>query len=167
MTACTIDGCSRPLHGRELCSTHYERRRLTGTTDLIRRATKVCTVDGCDSRALAKGLCSRHYWRQRKHGTTTLTSFEESFWARVDKTDTCWLWTDAPALTGYGRVSRDNVVDYAHRVAYELAVGPIPPGLTIDHLCRVRLCVNPTHLEPVTLAENTRREMLARKELTS
>jgi hypothetical protein len=49
----------------------------------------------------------------------------------------------------------------AHRVAYELYVGPIPEGLTIDHLCRVRTCVNPLHLEPVTLAENIKRGFVA------
>lgn len=48
---------------------------------------------------------------------------------------------------------------YAHRIAYELVVGPIPEGLTLDHLCRVRRCVNPEHLEPVTMGENLRRGM--------
>jgi hypothetical protein len=86
---------------------------------------------------------------------------EERFWSKVKHTpdwDGCWLWTDKPHTHGYGRfhVSRGNRI-MAHRLAYELLVGPIPDGFVIDHLCRVRLCVNPTHLEPVTQKENTRR----------
>lgn len=72
--------------------------------------------------------------------------------------DGCWLWTGYVTATGYGRVAvpgRRKL--YAHRVSYELHVGPIPVGLTLDHLCRNKLCVRPDHLEPVTLAENIRR----------
>jgi len=69
------------------------------------------------------------------------------------KADTCWLWLGPFSPQGYGRLGHH----YAHRVAYELYVGPIPEGLTIDHLCRVTMCVNPAHLEAVTLAENIRR----------
>lgn len=79
------------------------------------------------------------------------------FWARVNKTDQCWTWTGAHFWSGYARVKycgRDTV---AHRVAYELAVGPIPKGLEIDHLCRNRGCVRPDHLEPVTHSVNERR----------
>ena len=59
--------------------------------------------------------------------------------------------------------STSSSYDPAHRAAYALDVGPIPEGLTIDHLCRVRHCVRPDHLEPVTQAENTRRAALANK----
>lgn len=69
----------------------------------------------------------------------------------------CWLWTGYIGEGGYGRVYEghsDGRTLMAHRVVYELAVGPIPEGLTLDHLCRVRCCVNPDHVEPVTLREN-------------
>lgn len=59
--------------------------------------------------------------------------------------------------SGYGQTWDGQKVLLAHRVAYELAVGPIPEGLHIDHLCRNRACVNPKHLEPVTCLENVRR----------
>jgi len=66
------------------------------------------------------------------------------------------VW-DAPSAEGYGTFYLDGRSQKAHRVAYELLVGPIPEGLTLDHLCRVRHCVNPDHLEPVTRLENWRR----------
>jgi len=69
----------------------------------------------------------------------------------------CWLWTATRDARGYGKVSREGRMALAHRVSYELHVGPIPDGLTLDHLCRVRHCVNPAHLEPVAHAENVRR----------
>lgn len=93
---------------------------------------------------------------------------EERFWAKVDKQDGgCWLWTAAlSGGTGYGQFYTEmHEIDGetkprkvgAHRFAYEALVGPIPQGLDLDHLCRVRHCVNPAHLEPVTRSENTKR----------
>lgn len=82
------------------------------------------------------------------------------FWAKVDRSDEdgCWLWL-AHTAAGYGRfrLSNPRRIEGAHRVAYELLIGPIPEGLDIDHLCRNRSCVNPAHLEPVTRGENVRR----------
>ena len=68
----------------------------------------------------------------------------------------CWLWT-AGTRTLYGAFNADGGVHYAHRWAYQQFVGPIRPGLEIDHLCRTRLCVNPAHLEAVTHIVNVRR----------
>ena len=77
-------------------------------------------------------------------------------WARIDPQPLsgCWLWTGPFAGDGYPTYGRR---DYAHRLAYELWVGPIPKGLTLDHLCRTPGCIRPDHLEPVTLGENIRR----------
>lgn len=72
------------------------------------------------------------------------------------KTETCWLWTGA-TLRGYGRVKFAGRIYIAHRASYEAFKGPIPAGLVIDHLCRQPGCVNPDHLEAVTLTENIRR----------
>lgn len=70
----------------------------------------------------------------------------------------CWTWTGPLAPNGYGQVNAWDKRWLVHRLAYTLMVGPIPVGLQIDHLCRVRNCVRPTHLEPVTQAENLRRQ---------
>lgn len=82
---------------------------------------------------------------------------EIRFWAKVDKTPTCWLWTGAINGNGYGHIKIDGRMLGAHRVSYELAGRSIPAGLDIDHLCRVHRCVNPAHLEPVTRRVNSLR----------
>lgn len=92
----------------------------------------------------------------------------ERFWSKIERTPTgCWEWRAGrlpdvghpPSSTGYGRFWTGDRFMLAHRWAYELLVGPIPAGLTLDHLCRNPPCVNPSHLEPVTQAENIRRGM--------
>ncbi len=77
-------------------------------------------------------------------------------------TEGCWPWTAAKVHNGYGVFWTGRRLNYAHRVVYEWLVGPIPPGLEIDHLCRNRGCVRPSHLEPVTHQENDRRGVAAR-----
>jgi hypothetical protein len=69
----------------------------------------------------------------------------------------CWLWTAGATRGGYGTVTWQGLGTTAHRVTYSLLVGDIPDGLQIDHLCRVRNCVNPEHLEAVTPWENASR----------
>jgi hypothetical protein len=83
------------------------------------------------------------------------------FWAKVDRRGRreCWPWKGAVSK-GYGNFrvgGRDGRMQGAHRVAYELCIGPVPPGMQLDHLCENSRCVNPTHLEVVTSRENTLR----------
>ena len=85
---------------------------------------------------------------------------EERFWAKVEKTETCWLWRANRLPAGYGIFGvggRAGGTCLAHRFSYELVNGPIAEGMVIDHLCRVPSCVRPEHLEMVTQRENNLR----------
>lgn len=86
---------------------------------------------------------------------------EYRFWPKVDKNgpNGCWLWTGALNPAGYGKYG-DGL---AHGAAFRLSGGVKPDGMELDHLCRVRHCVNPEHLEPVTHLENMQRGMKARR----
>lgn len=83
-------------------------------------------------------------------------SYGERFWSKVSGGDVseCWLWTAQKNSYGYGRFSVAGRHRLAHRLSYEMLIGEVPPGLDLDHLCRVRDCVNPWHLEPVTRTVN-------------
>ncbi len=84
----------------------------------------------------------------------SILGLPERFWAMATISDTghdtpCLVWTGYRNRDGYGRYSTSTASCYAHRVAFKALVGPVPGGLTVDHLCRVRNCVNPTHMEAV------------------
>ncbi|MFF7795635.1 HNH endonuclease [Streptomyces sp. NPDC007991] len=66
----------------------------------------------------------------------------------------CWIYTGHLDRYGYGRISYEGKSREAYRIAYEHSVGPVPAGMELDHLCRVRQCVNPNHLEAVSPATN-------------
>jgi len=69
----------------------------------------------------------------------------------------CWIWLGHLSYNGYGRLRFGMKDFFAHRFVWEYLVGEIPKGLNIDHLCRVKKCVNPDHLEPVTQKINNNR----------
>lgn len=128
-------------------------------------AQSTCSIPDCNRPVLVKsrGWCNRHWIRWRRHGSPTAGGrtrepgpLEERVWRRVTKTDGCWLW-DGGRSDGRGVINVNRRTRYAYRVVYELVVGPIPEGLTLDHLCRNPNCVNPAHLEPVTAWVNTSR----------
>lgn len=75
----------------------------------------------------------------------------------------CWIWTGTLNNMGYAEIKVNRRNKFAHRVLYEAEIGPIPEGLELDHLCRTPSCINPSHLEPVTHAENMRRGTIASK----
>lgn len=121
-----------------------------------------CSIPGCERKALVRTLCKMHYKRLRRRELPSWKrrlerSDQERFWEKVHKTETCWLWTGGKTGSGYGIFGIQGRDWLAHRFAYQLLVGPIPTGFTLDHLCRIPLCVNPDHLESVTQQENTLR----------
>lgn len=92
----------------------------------------------------------------------------DRFWSKVAPCPIsgCWLWIAHLSDGGYGFFSIRPLTRRAHRIAFEALVGEIPAGLELDHLCRVRCCVNPAHLEPVSHLENMRRGCQAGVERT-
>ena len=92
------------------------------------------------------------------------TRLPERFWRKItiDTGSGCWVWMGARNSGGYGSIGWNGRVRGAHRLVYEILAGAIPDGLTIDHVaargCIHKTCVNPAHLEPVTAAENNRRQ---------
>lgn len=136
-----------------------------------------CSIPDCESIAYCRGWCVKHYRRWKRHGDPekiAYPSLVDRFWNKVDfdgpisdyrpDLGPCWVWNGA--LTGgpdggYGsfRITSTKTSP-AHRVAYELLIGPIPTDeeagyrVTLDHLCRNHACVNPGHLEVVPEATN-------------
>lgn len=90
--------------------------------------------------------------------TTPIKTVNRWFERHVTESpDGCWIWHGARTRNGYGQVTFNGRLAMAHRALYEYMVATVPAGLDLDHLCRVRACVNPYHLDPVTRAVNLRR----------
>lgn len=143
----------------------------------------LCGHEECPKHRKAYGYCSLHGAQFKRTGRTwdtitpaelterwpasnylpvpnTSPSFAGRVFSRVEVTASCWLWTGTLDAHGYGILGRGvrgmgNVA--AHRAVWELLVGPIPPDMHFDHLCRNHPCVSPEHGEIVTAAENKRR----------
>lgn len=173
--ACSFPGCERPHTGHGLCGSHnWQRKQGQQLRPIAEPVDRKCSGPECtrDARRYASaGLCPAHDWQMRNRGS--LTPIRDArpirdpdvFWTRVRKVESgCWEWTANLTAAGYGMLNVGNgKYGYAHRYSWEHMRGPIPAGLTIDHLCRNRRCVNPDHLEPVTQAENNRRAREAKK----
>lgn len=135
---CQIPSCGRPFRARGYCASHL--KRLTATGDV--RADEPIGVRFCHQ---MRGL-----------------SLEERIAQQTAQDGECIVWTGHKNVYGYGLVNdpASKKQRLAHVVAYELANGPVPEGLEIDHLCNNRPCVSTTHLEAVTHRENMARVAL-------
>ena len=129
-----------------------------------------CNISDCSSLLYARGWCQKHYWRFLRHGSPTYEwTIADRFWSKVDKNGpipdhaphlgNCWLWKAFVAPDGYAKfwVTSYQRSIQAHRWSYEQINGSIPQELELDHLCRVRHCVRPEHLEAVSAQTNWRR----------
>jgi hypothetical protein len=130
-----------------------------------------CRAPNCNKHGNKRGWCSRHYQQMYHYGRLLEAKDPEKlFWSRVQRgaPEECWPWTKAPYGDGYGMTrNRNGEMARAHRVSYEYAVGPIPAGKVLDHICHDpkvcelgvkcphRRCCNPHHLKPVTSLENS------------
>ena len=133
-------------------------------------AQRTCTIDECGKKHYGKGYCSAHYTQWRKHGNplhkdrpTFGMTAEQAFRHYMpgnpppapSPTEGCWIWQGPTEAQGYGHFKAGNGKAHkAHRVAYELFVGPIPDGHLIRHTCDTRNCVQPAHHIPGTDADN-------------
>ena len=169
---CAVNGCKKPSFCRGYCNMHYSRWRRhgrPGEAKAIREKGRKCAFVGCDSPSRWVGYCVKHASRLKKYGDPSITSIiigddETRFWQKVDKNGPvpdirpdlgpCWTWTSFITPDGYGRFWYDGKNAVASRYSYELENGPLPADLQPDHLCRNRACINPSHLEAVTVPVN-------------
>lgn len=166
---CAADDCDRRSGKKsKYCPMHSGRMYYHGTLDApVRHET--CTIDGCDDPFLAKGMCNKHYHRSRNRDSLDdpqRMTIAERIERKVTHVEMghgtpCWIYEGSLNSSGYTCMKTghgdDRRTELVHRASYREYVGPIPAGLVIDHLCRVRTCCNPEHLEPVTQGENIRR----------
>lgn len=122
----------------------------------------MCSIEGCDRPNFARTWCRIHYYRWTRQGDPNVVKFVRGDLAlrlssHIERTSECWNWTGTRDEKGYGHIRIGRKMRPAHRVAYEIANGPVPRGMEVDHLCRNRRCVRPEHLEAVTHHENTLR----------
>jgi hypothetical protein len=125
---------------------------------------KTCDIASCDRPHRANGLCSTHYSRVRRRGSVddpVELTLDAMLWRYIGSAEpgACWDWQGSRTNLGYGQLMLRKKTLLAHRVAWQLIRGEIPAGLQLDHLCRNRGCVNPDHLEPVTVRKNILRGM--------
>ena len=137
---------------------------------------KLCSFEGCTKPYCAKGLCNTHWTQQKRHGVLTPISTHETPEDRfqrnikLNEETGCWLWIGAGSGKfydresgegGYGQLRIHGKRWMAHRWAYEQKYGvTLTTEDTLDHLCRVTRCVNPDHLEKVSISENIERKHL-------
>lgn len=125
-------------------------------------SARSCSVAGCERPFRAKGWCGLHYMKARKYGDPLAGSLRivesraDAIRRRSSIDGECLVWTGYANARGYGYIRSQGKLKRVHRVAWELANGPIPSGMQVDHTCWNRRCVNVSHLRLATPTENAR-----------
>ncbi len=176
---CTFEDCSNPVSGLGLCSGHYQQhRRGVPLTPLhrSRKKTQPCGFEGCGRVAQQSGLCSGHLAQRATNmtlrplrGTQQWIEYRFAEAAAASNESGCWLWPTVNS-NGYPSCSirfEGQKFTLAHRLSFRMFVDTLPQGVAIHHICAVRNCVNPEHLQSADAAANTleslsRASMLAR-----
>ena len=109
--------------------------------------------EGRGAVSTGREMTKSHIRTDSKTGRFMPIPLEERFWSKVLKTDGCWIWQGGLDYDGYGQIKNVGT-DRAARVSWRIANGAIPKGLVVDHICRVRSCVNPSHLRLLTNTQN-------------
>ena len=141
-------------------TSRIKRRCSNASIDPLRASCSRNTCGNCSNTDNGANLERTIMRASHKFTMWDAVSEEARFWIKVHAEDgvACWRWLAAKSHDGYGRFrTSDRRTIIAHRMAYEMCVGPIPEKMTLDHLCRNRLCMNPAHMEVVTRGENTSR----------
>ena len=125
-------------------------------------ANRTCSIDGCDGKVVGRGWCSKHWQRWRRLGDPEAgvlprfpTPASRLAAMQVTTPGGCVLYTGRKNESGYGMIRSGGSMQLVHRVAWEIEHGPIPDGLTLDHMCHTRACFNLAHLRLATRRQNS------------
>lgn len=164
---CPFPDCGYPVCAKGLCNAHYYQQHHGEALHPVKRLIRDrgCSFPECDRPNAANGLCNAHRLQKKRGSELHPITVRKTWSSMLEKMEHyleadengCLIWQLSLTPQGYGRVVWKRKHYQVHRY-YWLALGrEIPKGLELDHLCRVRACANPEHLEPVTHAENMRR----------
>ena len=170
MGSCRTEGCDRAPRSANIpyCNPCYRKKRRTNEQ-------RTCEIPECNLPWFTRGLCSAHYTKLKATGAfetvqpkraPRTSNYREL--VEIDPKTGCWIWQGENERNGYGLVeiigpNGERIRRAAHRVIWEELKGPLSDTVVLDHVhCQNKLCCNPDHLDPITLAENTARSSRSR-----